>query len=80
VIPSPAQTRDPTLRVGAVREPHGVAEDVRICVRVPAREVKTWNDEPKGAALVTAETTTEGIRLLGTLRIAIATSPRRNAS
>ena len=80
-MPSPAEAREAVLRVDSGRAPQAVVDDLRACVRVLARELELWNGEPNPAALVTAETTCEGIRrLLGALRIAIADHSRRNAA
>jgi hypothetical protein len=71
-MPPPAEVRDATLRIGSQRAPHDVVDDIRGCVRVLAREIATWDEEPSAAAIVTAETSVEGCRrLIAQLRIAL---------
>jgi len=80
-MPSPTEAREAVLRVDSGRAPQAVVDDLRACARLLAREVESWNGEPNPAALVTAETTTEGVRrLLGALRIAMAGRSQRNAA
>jgi hypothetical protein len=81
ILPSPAEARDAMLRVDHVRDPEHVIADLRDVARNLVREVESWSGEPNRAALVTAETTTEGVRrLLGALRIAISARSQRNAA
>jgi hypothetical protein len=77
VIPSAAETRDATLRVGATRAPNAIRADLVACAGVLVNEVGSWSGEPHNAALVSAETSVEGCRrLLQELRIAIANQRR----
>jgi hypothetical protein len=76
-MPTAAEARDATLRVGATRPPNDVVADLRACARVLANEVASWNGAPHGAALTSAETSIEGCRRLAQeLRIAIANQRR----
>jgi hypothetical protein len=77
IAPSPSEARDATLRVGATREPNAIVPDLLACARVLVSEVGSWNSEPHGAALTSAETSIEGCRRLAQeLRIAIANQRR----
>lgn len=81
MIPSHAEARDAMLRVDRVRDPEHVIADLREVARNLVRELDSWKGEPNRAALVTAETTTEGVRrLLGALRISMSDRSRRNAA
>ncbi len=80
-MPSPAEARDAMLRVDRIREPEHVVADLRDIARNLVRELEAWNGEPTRAALVTAETQSEGVRrLLGALRISLTERARRNVA
>ena len=63
------------------KSPEHVIADLRDVARNLVRELEAWSGTPNRAALVTAETTTEGVRrLLGALRISMSDRSQRDAA
>ena len=70
---SDAQARDVAVRQLYGRSPREIVQDLRSCARILERELGNWEAEtPSARALMTAETTVDGLRrLLGQLRLAL---------